>query len=84
MAAFDFGGEQDGDLPFVTGDVIIVTSQDGDWWTGKLGSKEGIFPGNYVTKKQDSVQPTQVRKYFCCIFCSNKTLANLEYLCNCS
>jgi len=61
VAAFDFAGEQDGDLPFVTGDVIVVTLQDGDWWTGKLGGKEGIFPGNYVSKKQDPPQPSQAK-----------------------
>ncbi|PZC72750.1 hypothetical protein B5X24_HaOG210677 [Helicoverpa armigera] len=25
-------------------------TQDGDWWTGRIGIRTGIFPSNYVTK----------------------------------
>lgn len=51
IALFSFEGEQQGDLPFRKGDVIIIIkkseSQD-DWWTGRCNGKEGIFPANYV------------------------------------
>ncbi|KAI8973949.1 hypothetical protein BDB01DRAFT_729550 [Pilobolus umbonatus] len=50
-ALYAFEGLQAGDLSFREGEVITVTkktmSQD-DWWTGKIGTKEGAFPANYV------------------------------------
>ncbi|CAH1765817.1 11640_t:CDS:10, partial [Entrophospora sp. SA101] len=45
VALYDFDGEQDGDLTFSKGDVIIITKQSestNDWWTGKCKGKEGI------------------------------------------
>ncbi|VEU21163.1 DEKNAAC102071 [Brettanomyces naardenensis] len=51
IALYSFAGQQDGDLPFKKGDVITIVQRSGttdDWWTGKLGSKQGIFPANYV------------------------------------
>ncbi|KAF7732278.1 hypothetical protein EC973_005173 [Apophysomyces ossiformis] len=50
-ALFNFPGEQDGDLPFRKGDIILVTKKSNtqnDWWTGKIGSSQGIFPANFV------------------------------------
>ncbi|GME71650.1 unnamed protein product [Ambrosiozyma monospora] len=51
IALYSFAGEQSGDLPFKKGDVItIIQKSDStdDWWTGRVGTKEGIFPANYV------------------------------------
>ena len=25
-----------------------MVHKDGEWWTGRLGDREGIFPSNYV------------------------------------
>jgi len=25
-----------------------VVKKDGDWWTGKIGDRIGVFPFNYV------------------------------------
>lgn len=51
VALYTFDGEQPGDLSFRKGDVIAVVkrgvSKD-DWWTGRNGAIEGIFPANYV------------------------------------
>ena len=30
------------------GDIILVTKKSGDWWTGVLDGREGVFPFNYV------------------------------------
>lgn len=30
--------------------MIMVTKKDGDWWTGTIGTRTGIFPSNYVQK----------------------------------
>lgn len=51
VALYSFAGQQDGDLPFKKGDVItIIQKSDStdDWWTGRIGNVEGIFPANYV------------------------------------
>lgn len=50
-ALFNFNAEQDGDLPFKKGDILIVTKKSNtqqDWWTGELNSRTGIFPANFV------------------------------------
>ncbi|KAI8328511.1 hypothetical protein BC941DRAFT_444823 [Chlamydoabsidia padenii] len=50
-AVYAFVGEQEGDLSFNENDIITIVqksdSQD-DWWTGKIGSRQGVFPANYV------------------------------------
>jgi len=51
IAKFTFEGEQSGDLSFKKGEIITIlkrTDNETDWWTGRVGSKEGIFPSNYV------------------------------------
>ncbi|KAF2136477.1 uncharacterized protein K452DRAFT_237504 [Aplosporella prunicola CBS 121167] len=51
IAKFTFAADQPGDLGFKKGDVITVlkrTENDTDWWTGRIGNREGIFPSNYV------------------------------------
>ncbi|VVT46578.1 uncharacterized protein SAPINGB_P001283 [Magnusiomyces paraingens] len=51
VALYTFKGEQDGDLDFKKGDVITIVKRSeskDDWWTGRRGASEGIFPANYV------------------------------------
>ena len=47
VALFTFDAAQEGDLGFKKGDVITIlkrTDNATDWWTGRIGDKEGIFP----------------------------------------
>lgn len=47
LALFSFEPSQPGDLGFKKGEVITVvrrTESTNDWWTGRIGEKEGIFP----------------------------------------
>ncbi|KAI9894408.1 MAG: hypothetical protein M1814_003165 [Vezdaea aestivalis] len=47
VALFSFDADQDGDLGFKKGDIITIlkrTEKKEDWWTGRIGNKEGIFP----------------------------------------
>ena len=47
----DYNSEEPGDLHFNAGDIIIVTSQPDDWWTGYReadASTSGEFPRTYV------------------------------------
>lgn len=51
IAKFTFDADQPGDLGFRKGDIITIvkrTESETDWWTGRIGDKEGIFPSNYV------------------------------------
>jgi hypothetical protein len=52
IAKFTFDADQPGDLGFKKGDVITIlkkTESETDWWTGRIGSREGIFP-RYVIR----------------------------------
>ncbi|OQO03828.1 hypothetical protein B0A48_10469 [Cryoendolithus antarcticus] len=51
IAKFTFDADQPGDLGFKKGEVITIvkrTENEADWWTGRIGEREGIFPSNYV------------------------------------
>ncbi|XP_071666810.1 intersectin-1 isoform X3 [Patagioenas fasciata] len=56
IAMYTYESSEQGDLTFQQGDMILVTKKDGDWWTGTLGDKSGVFPSNYVRLK-DSEAP---------------------------
>ncbi|KAI8335560.1 hypothetical protein BC941DRAFT_430642 [Chlamydoabsidia padenii] len=48
---YAFAGEQDGDLSMNENDIVTIihqTDSQDDWWTGRIGSRQGIFPANYV------------------------------------
>ena len=48
-ALYDFEAQAAGDLSFSAGDLIEVvqrTSNENEWWTGKLNGKQGQFPGS--------------------------------------
>ena len=52
----DFEHEEDGDLGFVEGDLLLGMELKGEWWTGKHrdGSGSGSighFPSSYVAKE---------------------------------
>ena len=47
VALFTFDAAQPGDLGFRKGDMITIvkrTENATDWWTGRIGDREGIFP----------------------------------------
>ncbi|KAH9949532.1 BAR-domain-containing protein [Amylocystis lapponica] len=51
VALYDFAAQAEGDLEFSAGDRIEVverTESVEDWWTGRIGGRQGVFPGNYV------------------------------------
>ncbi|PGH08333.1 hypothetical protein AJ79_06020 [Helicocarpus griseus UAMH5409] len=50
-ALYDYEAQAYGDLSFSAGDVIEITqrtSNENEWWTGRINGKTGQFPGNYV------------------------------------
>lgn len=49
-ALYDFEAQAHGDLSFSAGDVIEIvhrTSNENEWWTGRLQGREGQFPGRF-------------------------------------
>ncbi|XP_053561144.1 intersectin-1 [Bombina bombina] len=51
IAMYTYESNEQGDLTFQQGDMIMVIKKDGDWWTGMVGDKTGVFPSNYVRLK---------------------------------
>ncbi|KAH7106442.1 SH3-domain-containing protein [Auriculariales sp. MPI-PUGE-AT-0066] len=46
--------EDDNDLSFKAGDRIeLIEETSPEWWTGRMGSRTGLFPSNYVEKLPD-------------------------------
>ncbi len=48
MACYPYQSSEVGDLIFDAGEQIMVVKKEGDWWTGVIGTRTGIFPSNYV------------------------------------
>lgn len=48
-ALYDYEAQAQGDLSFSEGERIEIvqrTSNENEWWTGRIGTREGQFPGN--------------------------------------
>ncbi|KAM5253935.1 intersectin-2 isoform 4-T6 [Hipposideros larvatus] len=52
IALYSYSSVEPGDLTFTEGEEILVTQKDGEWWTGSIGDRTGIFPSNYVKPKE--------------------------------
>ncbi|XP_070071561.1 intersectin-1 isoform X2 [Drosophila takahashii] len=50
IAAYPYDSAEDGDLSFGAGEMVMVIKKEGEWWTGTIGSRTGMFPSNYVQK----------------------------------
>ena len=55
VALYNYTGEV-GDLSFKEGDVIRVHKDGGEWWEGSCKGEQGLFPANYVDKKEVEVR----------------------------
>ncbi|XP_058446969.1 intersectin-1 isoform X2 [Malaya genurostris] len=55
VACYAYQSAEIGDLIFDAGEIIAVSKKDGDWWTGNIGNRTGIFPSNYVQKQESEV-----------------------------
>lgn len=52
VACYAYQSAEAGDLVFDAGEIVAVTKKEGDWWTGNIGNRTGIFPSNYVQKQE--------------------------------
>lgn len=68
IANYPYASVEQGDLSFSAGEMITVLKKDGDWWTGKIGERIGIFPSNYV-QKVDVVRMFCHLTVFIAVFC---------------
>lgn len=50
IAAYPYESAEDGDLSFGAGEMVMVIKKEGEWWTGTIGNRTGMFPSNYVQK----------------------------------
>lgn len=51
-ALYDYEAQAEGDLSFMTGDVIEIisrTQNENEWWSGKVNGKQGQFPGEFFS-----------------------------------
>lgn len=71
---YTYESSEQGDLTFQQGDVILVTKKDGDWWTGTVGDKSGVFPSNYVRLKDSEVNPHELSPLPLCVWFSRRGL----------
>lgn len=61
-ARFNFKQNNEDELSFSKGDVIVVTRQEeGGWWEGTLNGKTGWFPSNYVREIKQCGELSQRR-----------------------
>ncbi|KAM9376895.1 rho guanine nucleotide exchange factor 6 isoform 2-T2 [Pholidichthys leucotaenia] len=57
-ARFNFKQNNEDELSFSKGDMILVTRQEeGGWWEGMLNGKTGWFPSNYVREVKPCEKP---------------------------
>ena len=61
-ALYDYEAQAEGDLSFLAGDVIEIVSRtlnENEWWTGKVGGKQGKFPGEAFSMPVSLADQTQ-------------------------
>ncbi|CAF0939796.1 unnamed protein product [Adineta ricciae] len=58
VSIYPYEATDPGDLTFDVNERITVLQRDGDWWTGKIGTRVGTFPSNYVQKVDNPLQET--------------------------
>lgn len=67
-AVFEYEAAADDELSLRRGDLVEVLSKDslvsGDegWWTGMIADRVGIFPSNYVSKRNGTEEEAGLRE----------------------
>lgn len=62
VAMYTYESSEQGDLSFQQGDIVMVTRKEGDWWTGMVGGKTGVFPSNYVKPRDSASEVSWTRR----------------------
>lgn len=58
ISCYPYQSAEAGDLVFDAGEEVLVVKKDGDWWTGVIGNRTGIFPANYVLPPDNNASVT--------------------------
>ncbi|XP_072321594.1 intersectin-2b isoform X2 [Eucyclogobius newberryi] len=53
VALYTYESPEPGDLTFKEGDLILVSKREGEWSSGSIGDRTGLFPSNYVKPKEN-------------------------------
>lgn len=67
ISCYPYESTEPGDLTFGAGEYITVIKKDGEWWTGTIGNRTGMFPSNYVQDMASASAPqanTESSSYF--------------------
>uniref|UniRef100_A0A146LNG8 Intersectin-1 n=2 Tax=Lygus hesperus TaxID=30085 RepID=A0A146LNG8_LYGHE len=59
VALYPYSSTEPGDLTFDQGETMQVIAMNGDWWTGVIGDRSGMFPSNFVQKADDYQAPPE-------------------------
>jgi hypothetical protein len=52
VTLYAFESQEPGDLGFEAGELVKVVKKEGEWWTGDISGKSGVFPSNYVREAE--------------------------------
>ncbi|XP_011306596.1 intersectin-2 isoform X3 [Fopius arisanus] len=55
VALYQYSSTEPDDLSFNEGEIIEVTKDEGEWWSGIIGNRSGYFPSNYVEKCEPNI-----------------------------
>jgi amphiphysin len=64
-ALYDYEAQAEGDLSFTANEVIEIvqrTSNENEWWTGKVNGRQGQFPGKSIILEPDDMLTSDLRK----------------------
>lgn len=52
VGKFNYEAQNDDELSFKKGDIMMITSKEGDWWYAHFldSAQEGLIPSNYVAE----------------------------------
>merc|ERR1719471_282798 len=62
VSVYPYNSDEPGDLVFDAGENITVTAKNGDWWTGTIGDRSGVFPFNYVEPAPEKIVKVKKEK----------------------
>lgn len=79
ISCYPYESTEPGDLNFDAGEYILVTKKDGDWWTGTIGDRTGVFPSNYVQEADTAQTSAATSSYYAQTTTATSATASQNY-----